>query len=259
MRIAHHMFTWTSWHAQNDRPLDADAMLAAIKEAGYDGVELMNAAEHFGPASATAGRLAAHGLQAAAYASFVNARPGDPRGYRADLDYAGELGITTIMVCGGWLAEPRRTTFEEDYAAFGESLAIAVADAEAHGQTIAFHPHTGCIVETHEEVERLLAHIPDLKLCIDTGHLTAVRSDPAKVAAAYPDKIVHTHLKDWSVKDGEFAELGMGDAGLDLAGYLRTLREIGYGGWYVVERDNPRVTPAESARIGRSYLARILS
>ncbi|GAA0373683.1 myo-inosose-2 dehydratase [Microbispora corallina] len=256
MRIAHHMLTWLDWHRDGD-PLELDTMLEEIRATGYEGVELMRAAS-FGPARQVADRLAAHDLAAAAYATLVPARIEDDSEHKAEMDYAAGLGITTIMVCGGWLGEAgRRTTFDDDYARFAESLAAAVEHAAGNGQTVAFHPHTGTIVETHEEIDLLLRHLPDLRLCVDTGHLTAVRSDPARVVAAHPGRVVHTHLKDWSRRDRFFAEIGQGDAGLDLPAYLSALERDGYGGWLVVERDRPVLTPRESAALSFEHLRRI--
>ncbi|MEV4009865.1 sugar phosphate isomerase/epimerase [Nonomuraea angiospora] len=258
MRVAHHMLTWLDWHRDKD-PLQLDVMLAQIAEAGYQGIELMRAHESYGPAAHVASRLSAHGLTAAAYATLVPARAGDEAGYEAEMDFAAELGIQTIMMCGGWLGEGRRTTFDDDYARFAQSLDLAMRYAAGNGQIVAFHPHTGCIVETEEEIRLLLRHLPDLKLCVDTGHLIAVRCDPARVVADHPGRVVHTHVKDWSLKDRFFTEVGQGDAGLDLPAFLAALERDGYAGWLVVERDRPRLPAYESARISREHLDRVTS
>ncbi|MBP2703706.1 sugar phosphate isomerase/epimerase [Microbispora sp. RL4-1S] len=256
MRIAHHMLTWLNWHSERD-PLELDRMLEEIRETGYEGVELMELPV-LPPAAIVKARLAAHDLVPAAFASLVPARPEDEERYRADMDYAAELGITTIMVCGGWLGEAgRRTTFDDDYARLAESLSAAIDHAARNGQIVAYHPHTGTIVETEEEIAMLLRHLPGLRLCVDTGHLLAVRSDPARVVRTYPGRVVHAHLKDWSRRDRFFAEIGQGDSGLDLTTFIGDLERDGYDGWLVVERDHPRVPPKESAALSYGHLRRI--
>jgi inosose dehydratase len=227
-------------------------MLAGVREAGYEGIEIMG--DHLGTLgtpSALAAKLDAAGLTAAAVATLVETRADDANtaAFRSQLDYAGELGITTVMVCGGWLGEAtqRRTALEEDYAGFARNLERAMADAAGRGQRLAFHPHTGCIVETRAEVARLLAHVPELDLCVDTGHLAAVREDPAALVDDHPDKVVHVHLKDYDSRTRFFTEPGRGDVGLDLPKVFAALQRAGYAGWVVAELDRTSVPPDRSA------------
>lgn len=259
MRFAHHMLSWHDWARAQGRPLDVDEMLDGVRAAGYDGVELMgDEMEALGPTASLKGKLAAAGLEAVAVATLVTARPDDANtvGYRRQLDWAAELGVEVNMVCGGWLGEAtqRRTALDEDYAAFAANLERAGADARERGMRTGFHPHTGCIVETSAEVERLLAHVPGLDLTVDTGHLAAVRSDPAALIDTHPGKVVHVHLKDYDSRTRFFTEPGRGDVGLDFAEVLAALRRAGYTGWAVAELDRPALPPRESATLTRDYL-----
>jgi inosose dehydratase len=256
MRIAHHMLTWIDWYRARNLELPVGSMLEEISTAGYAGVELIDGPELLGPAARLRTMLDDTGLQVAAYSSFVNATEYsvNTAKYRADLDYAAELGVRTIMVCGGWIMEPRRTAFDADYRAFADNLAAAGAYAERNGQILAFHPHMGCIVETAEEVDRLLAYCPELRLCLDTGHLAAVGSDPAALVRRHPDRVAHVHLKDFDTSAHAFAELGRGDVGLDFAGFLRALDAAGYSGWLTVERDMPALSPSQSATVSAAFL-----
>jgi len=113
------------------------------------------------------------------------------------------------------------------------------------------HPHVGTMVETRDDVYRLLdgARLP---LCLDTGHLFVGGTDPAALARELPERIAHTHLKDVdaglaesaragqctyteAVRAGMYRPLGRGD--VDIAGIVRTLEAHGYQGWYVMEQD----------------------
>ena len=113
------------------------------------------------------------------------------------------------------------------------------------------HPHVGTMVETGEDVERLLDSSAT-PLCLDTGHLLIGGGDPAALAAQAGDRIVHTHLKDVdaglaarvrrgelsyhdAVRAGMYRPLGAGQA--DIAGVVRALEGNGYQGWYVLEQD----------------------
>jgi inosose dehydratase len=119
------------------------------------------------------------------------------------------------------------------------------------GVRACLHPHVGTMIETGEDVERLLAH-STTPLCLDTGHLAIGGGDPARLAREAPDRILHTHLKDVdtaladqvragaltyhdAVRAGLYTPLGAGDA--DIAGVVTALEGNGYQGWYVLEQD----------------------
>ena len=111
MRLAHHLMTWTGWSQANGQPFDLDTALHEIKAAGYEGVELGGDEQTLGDPQQLKRRVAEHGLTIAAFSSSVTANPWPPNTeqYRRELDYAAALGVSTIMVCGGFLPEPRRT------------------------------------------------------------------------------------------------------------------------------------------------------
>jgi inosose dehydratase len=257
MRVAHQAMTWFGWWEKKKMPVNVERLLEEVREAGYEGVELGGSAATLGPPRHLKDLLAVNELELAAWAVGVTAAPwpSNTDEYRRDIDYAAQMEVKTIMVCGGFLGEGgRRTTFDEDYQVFAENLNAAADYAKQYGQTIAYHPHRGCIVETGEEVDRLLKFKPRVALCPDTGHLAAVRSDPAALIRRYPAKIQLMHMKDFDAKTRNFTELGQGSAGLDFKAIRDALREIRYNGWLVVERDDPPIPAIESAKISRRFL-----
>ena len=138
-------------------------------------------------------------------------------------------------------------------------LAVRAAD---RGVLACLHPHVGTMIETREDVDRLLDGT-QAPLCLDTGHLLVGGADPAALAREVPERIVHTHLKDVdaglaqrvragelsyteAVRAGMYRPLGEGDVGI--ADIVGTLEAHGYQGWYVLEQDT--VLPAEPAGAG---------
>ena len=128
--------------------------------------------------------------------------------------------------------------------------AIAAATA-AHGIVTALHPHVGTMVETPDDVERVLTG-SRVGLCLDTGHLLAGGTDPVALAREHADRVVHVHLKDLdagvaqrvrsgdlsyadAIPRGLFTPLGRGD--IDVASLVRALADAGYDGWFVLEQD----------------------
>ncbi|GII05068.1 sugar phosphate isomerase/epimerase family protein [Planobispora takensis] len=139
----------------------------------------------------------------------------------------------------------------ERWPAFAERVQRAADRCRERGLEPVFHYHLGTVVETPEEIERLL-DLTDVSLCLDTGHLWLAGGDPVTAAREWGGRIRQLHLKDASreVRDrvtgaggdlsaavaaGAFTALGAGE--VDLAGVLRELS--GYEGWLVVEQDAP--------------------
>lgn len=123
--------------------------------------------------------------------------------------------------------------------------------AAEYGLRAVLHPHVGTLVETGEEVERLLAD-SDLELCLDTGHLLIGGVDPVGLVHRHANRIGHIHLKDVradladrircgaveysaAVRQGLFVPLGEGD--VDIETLVWCAHAGGYRGWYVLEQD----------------------
>ena len=132
----------------------------------------------------------------------------------------------------------------------------------ARGLTATLHPHVGTMVETRDDVDRVLAG-SSIPLCLDTGHLLIGGTDPLALTLQVPERIKHAHLKDVNlqlaakVQSGEmtyteavaagmYVPLGAGD--VDIAGIVKTLEDNGYDGWYVMEQDN--ILEADPSDVG---------
>jgi inosose dehydratase len=123
--------------------------------------------------------------------------------------------------------------------------------ARARGVELALHPHMGTMVETSDEIDRVIDG-STVGLCVDTGHMVVGGADPVAVSRRDPERVRHVHLKDVdaqmagrvragdlafgdAVHTGIFRALGDGD--VDIAGLVETLESAHYQGWYVLEQD----------------------
>lgn len=118
--------------------------------------------------------------------------------------------------------------------------------------TAVIHPHAGTMVETRDDIERVLAGT-DVNFCLDTGHFWIGGTDPVEFVRMHHHRVGHVHFKDvhlevaQRVKDGEltyyqavtagvYAPLGDGD--VDVRAIISDLVSNGYDGWFVLEQDN---------------------
>jgi inosose dehydratase len=147
--------------------------------------------------------------------------------------------------------DSRPTLDDDQWATLLDNLDRLAAAAAKRGVLAVLHPHVGTMVETRNDVDRVLAG-SQIKLCLDTGHLLIGGTDPLQLALEVPGRIAHAHLKDVNaalaarvqageltyteaVREGMYTPLGGGD--VDIAGIVTALRGNGFDGWFVMEQD----------------------
>ena len=237
--------------------MDADRVLREMRDVGLSATE-------FGPDGflpdeprRKAETLAGHGL--AAVGGFVpvvlHDREHDPlpeADTALDGFVAAGAGVMVLAAATGLDGYDTRPELgEAEWATLFGNLNRLAARAEERGVRACLHPHVGTMIETRDDVDRLLQGT-QVALCLDTGHLLVGGSDPVALAREVPDRIVHTHLKDVdaafaqrvrsgelsytdAVRAGMYRPLGKGDAGI--ADIVGALEAHGYQGWYVLEQD----------------------
>jgi inosose dehydratase len=264
--------------------LPADQVLRQMSEIGLSATEL--GPDGFLPTDPDelARTLAEHNLHAVGgFTPFVLHRPDvDPM---IELDRlvlgfkAARAGVMVLSADSGLTGYDSRPDLDEEgwHRLLRNLDRVAVRAAE-HGIRAVLHPHVGTMVETGEDVQRVLDGSA-ISLCLDTGHLLIGGTDPAVLAGQVPDRIAHTHLKDVdlsyarqvqaggltyteAVREGMYRPLGKGD--VDVAAIVGHLRGNSYDGWYTLEQDTiltePPVGegPVADVRTSVDYLRRLL-
>jgi inosose dehydratase len=146
-------------------------------------------------------------------------------------------------------------TPEEDYDRLGAALDAVVDLAAEHGLEASYHPHLSTIVESPDELDRIMTR-SRIAFCPDTAHLAAGGGDPAALIRRYPERLKHVHLKDIDLATGTFLPLGQGD--LDFDDILGAVVEAGYDSWLVVELDSSAGAPRDAAAVSLGYLRHLL-
>lgn len=146
--------------------------------------------------------------------------------------------------------------------------------AKDMGIKLCFHHHMGTVVQTEEEIDRLMDNTdPELfGLLFDCGHLAYCGEDYMSVLNKYADRIRHVHLKDirpekveqvkrehlsflQGVRLGTFTVPG--DGVIDFKPIFDVLEKTGYEGYVLVEaeQDPAIANPLEYAIKARKYIA----
>ena len=142
------------------------------------------------------------------------------------------------------------------------------------GMPLAYHHHMGTVIETENEITRLIESTNDnVKLLIDTGHMLFAQGNFVNLAKNFGERLIHVHCKDIrknvienSLKnDSTFRQAFLdgaftvpGDGYIDYKPFLKVLKENNYNGWLVVEaeQDPSKANPYEYAKIGYNYLSK---
>ena len=282
VRIGINPLTWTNddmLELGGETPLET--CLVEAREAGFEGVEM----GHKFPRRADQLRpiLARHGLDLVSGwygARLLERSTADEMTAVADhLDLLADMGCRAMVfaeVTGcvhGDRATPvnRRPRLADDHwDGFGERLTEVARHLAGRGVHLAYHHHMGTVVETAEEIDRLMAVTGDaVGLLLDAGHLVYAGGDPVAVAGRHGRRINHVHCKDIrpdvleraraadmsfldSVLEGVFTVPG--DGCIPFADVLGALVPHGYGGWLVVEaeQDPAKAHPLTYARMGHA-------
>jgi inosose dehydratase len=193
--------------------------------------------------------------------------------YREHVLFLKEMGskvISTAEIGGSLHWDPRRTAHEREVArldekgwrSLAEGLNLAGEIAQEQGLKLTYHHHGGTVVESPEEIDRLMEMTdPSLVyLLFDTGHAYYGGSDPLNLLKKYYNRIAYIHLKDirqevldearsegvdfaTCIRKGVFTVPG--DGCLDFKPIFEELLRKGYTGWALLEGEqDPTVHPA---------------
>jgi inosose dehydratase/3D-(3,5/4)-trihydroxycyclohexane-1,2-dione acylhydrolase (decyclizing) len=263
-----------------------EACLAEAREAGFEGIELghkfpRDAAtlqpllDRYGLAL-VGGWHSVELLRRSAEEEFSLGRP--------HLALLQAMGVRVFIIAEtsnaihGERAKPlslRPRLRDEEWPLFGVRLTEFGKRIEQEGLQVVYHHHMGTVVETGEEIARLMeATGPELGLLLDTGHATWGAADPVALARDYRQRIGHVHCKDVrldvmrAARAGDLSFLDAvidgvytvpGDGGVD---FVSLLKEIPcYDGWLVVEaeQDPEKANPLTYARMGYRNLSQYVT
>jgi len=145
------------------------------------------------------------------------------------------------------------------------------------GIPMSYHEHMGTIIQTEEDVNRLMNETNDKTfLLYDTGHLLFAQANYKNFLKKYISRINHVHCKDIrkSVlenslkKNLSFRESFLngvftvpGDGCIDYKPLLKLLKNNNYDKWLVIEAEqDPKIAnPLKYAIIGYNYLTKVIN
>jgi inosose dehydratase len=232
-------------------------VLADVQAAGYDGIEI--GAQHLDITQPAPFRqlLAYHDL--AVTGIHVGGEIWNPQAMRDALArlqqtmaFAAAAGAPHLCFSGAM----KQSKPDAELAQAAENLNHIGELARGHGLRLAYHNHFWEIEDDCRELRFVRDHTDpaSVSFLLDVAWVHRGGGDAAAVAREFLPRIAYFHLKD--VRGTEWLELGQGD--VDLPGVFRVMAGREFL-WAVVEQDETKRQPVESARMSREYLREKLS
>tara|TARA_Y100000590_G_scaffold461125_1_gene622006 strand:+ start:499 stop:1395 length:897 start_codon:yes stop_codon:yes gene_type:complete len=165
---------------------------------------------------------------------------------------------------------------DDEWKDYGKKVSEIAKRLDDVGIPMTFHEHMGTIIQSEEDVDRLIENTNDKTgLLLDTGHILFSQGDYLKICKKYINRINHIHLKDirenelknslkndLSFKKSFFKGVFTvpGDGCINYEPIIKLMYTNSYNKWLIVEaeQDPKKANPLEYAKIGFKYLSKIV-
>lgn len=208
---------------------DTAAMLKAIAEIGYKGVEF---AGYYGHSAEDLRKMMDdNGLVCCGTHTGVNTLLGDE--FKKTVEYNKILGNKYLIAPSGL----ERALETKDGARMTAYLFNELADKAAeHGMLVGYHAHAGDLKKVDDTTpwDRFFSQTKkEVVMQMDTGNCWHGGVDPVEVLKRYPGRATTVHLKTF----GGDRETVIGDDKTDWPAVFAACEDTGGTEWYIVEHE----------------------
>ena len=168
--------------------------------------------------------------------------------------FLGKVGAPFIILNGGVSKNQKPDGFsDDDFKQLGKTMNGIGKAAREHGIGACVHPHAGCMVESPEDLDRLLGHLDTsaVGLCLHAAHQVIADADPYEMYEEHANLVKYTHIGAISAeKKGALLGEGM----LDQKRLMNALLDAGFDGWIIIESSKEGVSPRDYALHASKYI-----
>lgn len=250
MKYGYNLFS--AWKLTKDRE-SLVAVLRALKQLGYDGVEFFL---YFG--------IPAEEMKAVCQEIGLAPFSTHPRLFRffdaldEEITYAKTVGIETIVM--------PHVVDEERNDIYYQRLLTAIPEwkkkCDAAGLKLAWHNHDFEFQPFGDRrylLDAILAAAPGVNYEIDTFWTTYSNADTLALMEQYKDRIEYVHFKDYKSTGSEYSDIdfcAVGEGKVDVASVAAKTAAID-AQWAVVEQDSHKKDILEDAKSSLTCLKRL--
>jgi len=234
------------------KPEQLPEVLAEVKAAGYDGVEIGAYLLDLNQPDAFRKLLTDHGL--APVGIHVGGQIWDPEAVKEALAkleqtmaFAAAVGAPYVPFSGARKSDKT----DDELARTAANLNRIGEVCRARSLTLAYHNHFWEIERDCRELRYIRDHTDPalVSFCLDVAWVLRGGGSPVAVATEFMPRVAYFHLKD--TQDDEWREVGYGS--VDFAGLFQVMQSREFS-WAVVEQDETKRAAIESATMSRDYI-----
>jgi len=235
--------------------------------AGIEGIEVFtnHIAPYYGMENGAKNFLARNNIQltGAYFGSEKFISPEDEESVvseaAAAAKFLGGVGSPFIILNGGVSKNQKPDGFSDnDFKQLGKTMNSIGKTVQESGVETVMHPHAGCMVESPEELDKLLEHLDTslVGLCLHAAHQFIAGCDPYEMYENHADLVKYMHIGEIGA-DNKGALLGEGI--LDQKRLMKTILDVGYDGWITIESSKEGVSAKDYVLHARKYIEELLS
>ena len=168
--------------------------------------------------------------------------------------FLGKVGSQFIILNGGVSKNQKPEGFSnDDFKQLGKTMNSIGMAVREHGVAACVHPHAGCMVESPEDLDRLLEHLDTslVGLCLHAAHQVIAGFDPYEMYENHADLVRYLHIGEIGA-DKKGALLGQGI--LDQKRLMKSILDAGYDGWIIIESSKQGVSPKDYVLHAKKYI-----
>jgi inosose dehydratase len=169
-------------------------------------------------------------------------------------EFLGKVGAPFIILNGGVSRKQKPDGFnDDDFRQLGKTMNSIGNAVREYGVAACVHPHAGCMVESPDDLERLLEHLDTslVGLCLHAAHQVIAGSDPYEMYEKHADLVTYLHIGEIGA-DKKGALLGEGI--LDQERLVKSVLDAGYDGWIIIESSKQGVSPKDYVLHAKKYI-----
>lgn len=172
----------------------------------------------------------------------------------AAAEFLGKVGSSFIILNGGVSKEQKPEGFsDDDFKQLGKTMnSIGKAVAE-HDVSACIHPHAGCMIESPEDLDRLLEHLDTslVGLCPHPAHQVIAGFDPYEMYEKHSELVRYLHI---GAIDADQKGALLGEGILDQKRLMNAVLDAGYDGWIIIESSKEDVEPKDYVLHAKRYI-----
>ncbi|KQS71625.1 myo-inositol catabolism protein [Rhizobium sp. Leaf371] len=244
-----------------------DALIAAVADGGYTGIEITNTmiGDYAARPDDFARALDGAGLTLVSFAFGSDSGFTLPVRSGEDLDAVRRWVDFVARFPGALVSLGSATSVSDGPRDDGFGVAAEIYNRASEigrgaGVVVAVHPssHHRTLLSTRSDYDEIFSRLdPEVGWVPDTGHILRGGQTMADTLAAHHDRIRYVHLKDVDAA-GDWAMLGAGVC--DIAEVIAIVAKApNFNGWIVVEEESDAAgkDPAGAVRANRETLSRM--